>query len=138
MPVVLDGLDVLGDAGEVLEHVARHLLDADGLGPGSDLVKIALKILALSEVSRELLDEGDDLLDGVNNGVNVESREVGDDGLNLGLEALTVSEALLDLGEVVVLDEAVEDAGDELLSLLEVDSEGESHGGNERVLVLHI
>ena len=108
------GEEVLGQGGDELSWVSE-----DG-SPGLDLLDVALDILAVIEVSWELLDDLTELLNSLDDVLEVTLGEIRESIGDLNLKALSVVEAGLDLWEIILLDKTVDDTSDELLGTLDV------------------
>ena len=122
----------------MLNHVDGDFGRVDGLDPLRDLAQVSLDVLALSKILWQLIDENEAVLEGVNDVVEVEGGEVFEDETDLGLDLLAVLDALLDLGQVILLDEPVDHTSHELLGGFQVDSELQSHSSDDRVDERHI
>ena len=108
------GKEVLGQLGDKSNWVGK-----DG-GPGLDLLDIILDAFAVLEVLWEFLNNHTELLNSLDHILDVTLGEVGESIGDLNLELLTVSEALLDLWKIILLDEAIHDSGNEFLGTFDV------------------
>ena len=114
--VVLDGV---GD-----EHLDKLLGVRENASPFLDSGDVTLHAFAILEVLGELLNNSNHDLDTGNNVTNVSLLEVSDSLGDLFLESGAVSEALLDLWEVVAANHTFNDTSEELSNILWSDAKG--------------
>ena len=92
----------------------------EDLGPGLNLDEVISDVFALSQVSWEFSDDNTELLNSLDHSLDVSLGEISESIGDLNLEDLGVGKAFLDLWEVILLDEAVHDTGDEFFGTFDV------------------
>merc|ERR1719231_1997279 len=85
------------------------------LSPGLDLLNITLNVFAVTEVSWELLDKLDGILDTLDDISQIALGNLVDNGLNLSGDSLGVLEAFLHLWKIILLDHSIDDTSEVLL-----------------------
>lgn len=142
--VVLGG-GILGDVGSIghdLTEVLGDVLDegsdellwvSELLGPGLNSLEVVLDTLAVVEVGWELLGNLDEELGTLDDVADVLLLDILDSGGDLGLEGIGISDAVIEVGEVVLLDELDHESVKELLKTLEVKGNFAGTGEDEKV-----
>ena len=108
--------DVFGNGGDQLLWVGENFCPVLNLG------NITLDIFAGIEVSWEFLDDFSNIHDTLDDIIDVSLLEFSDSLVDLGWESLDITEALLDLLKVILLNESLDETSNEFIDTIDVDS----------------
>jgi len=106
--------DVLGDLRDVLEGIGGNSSGVEALGPLLESRDVSRDIFAVLNVSWDILDDSVNFLDSLDVALESTFLEVRDGNLDHGFEVLGISDAGINVLEVLILNESVKESFDQV------------------------